>query len=116
LYLKKITFFTSKKSTFWTIKNATSTFTLIEPLDLYKFVGLQFLALSQYKVMPGSWHLPDKIWFFNIALFLFLIIILVYAGKKISKDVRELNLIFVIMIFFFITITSFFFVKNLLLW
>ena len=116
LFLKKITFFTSKKSTFWTIKNATSTFTLIEPLDLYKFVGLQFLGLSQYKVMPGSWYLPDKIWFFNVVLFLLLIIILVYAGGKISKDVRELNLIFVIMIFFFIAITSIFFVKNLLLW
>lgn len=116
LYLKKITFFNSKKLNFWTIKNSTSTFTLIEPLDLYKFVTLQFLALSQYKVMPESWHLPDKIWFFNIALFLLIISILVYAGKKISRDVHELNLIFFIMIFFFIAITSFFFVKNLLLW
>jgi len=116
LYLKKIIFFTRKKSTFWTIKNATSTFTLIEPLDVYKFVGLQLLALSQYKVMPGQWCLPDKIWFFNVELFLILIIILVYMGGKITKDVRELNLIFVIMIFFFIAITSFFFANNLLMW
>jgi hypothetical protein len=67
-------------------------------------------------VMPGQWCLPDKIWFFNVELFLILIIILVYMGGKITKDVRELNLIFVIMIFFFIAITSFFFANNLLMW
>lgn len=115
LYLKKIISFTRKRPTFWTIKNATSTFTLIEPLDVYKLVGLQFLALSQYKVMPGHWELSDKIWFFNVELFLILIIILVYVGGKITKDVRELNLILVIMLFFFIGITSFYFVNNLLL-
>jgi NADH:ubiquinone oxidoreductase subunit 2 (subunit N) len=37
------------------------------------------------------------------------------VGGKITKDVRELNLILVIMLFFFIGITSFYFVNNLLL-
>jgi hypothetical protein len=116
LYLKKIISFRHRRPTFWTIKNPTPTFTLIEPLDVYKLVGLQFLALAQYKILPGSWGLPDKIWFFNVELFLLLIVILVYVGGKVTKDLRELNLIFVIAIFFFIALTSFFFAHNLLLW
>ena len=115
IYLKKITQILIIKKAFWSIKKASPSFTLIKPIEFFVYMLIQLGVYSQFKVMPSRWLMPDRVIILHLSLLFLLMVFIFFLGRWLSSYHDELNLIYLILLFLFITIASFRFVKNFLI-
>lgn len=111
-YLFKVGTVVDLKITFSALKRMFPDLAFLSPLDVYSLVFWQVCAMSQLKVTLKTWDYRSSLIYLNLLVLLALIVLLAYVGPKLTKDRMELHLIFLILLLFFTSMSSVFFIKT----
>lgn len=111
-YLLKVGTVVELKITFFALKKRFPELAFLTPMDMYSLVFWQVVAMSQLKVAPKIWDYRSALIYLNLLVLLALIVLLAYVAPKLTKDKMEMHLMFLILLLFFVSMASVFYIKT----